>query len=414
MRQKNINSVLVLFFLVSVTVFFLHSLYTKTSIFADAKFYYSYTRSLIFNRNLLLGDELYNLKVTKVLPVDLFAPNFYPPGTSIFWLPLFYLTFGATNLIQIFFRNYKFSGYETIFQYSCGVTNILLGIFALYLIYKMLSRHFTEKIALLSVVAFFLASNLFFYIAVEPINSHSVSFFISTLFVFYFFNYQKEKYHYLILGVIGGVAGLIRTQDLLLITIPVLQITIDKLKSNKKITTNCSLLTTGILLGFLPQVLLWKYFYNTFWYSPYFDVGFSFLKPQIFQVLFNTQNGLFITTPITMIAFVGIILMILQTFKKLRFGTLNLFRNSKFEIRNYLYAFFYFLLQLYLISSWNDTQGGSYSIRMMITTYPLLALGLANVINNALKKFGDGKTLTLIFLFSSFNFLSILNYLLKY
>jgi hypothetical protein len=171
----------------------------------------------------------------------------------------------------------------------------------------------------------------------------------------------------------------------------------------------------GALLGFLPQILLWKYFYNTFWYSPYFDVGFNFLRPQILHVLFNTQNGLFTTTPIILVALIMVIIKTTGIKRKSKIGIWDLSENWNLEIGIYFQTLIYFLLQLYLISSWNVyTQGGSYSIRMMLTTYPLLAFGMANVIGKAIKKLGSRKTLVLIFLFSALNLLSIISYLLKY
>lgn len=430
MRQKTYLAFL-LFFLASFVTFFLHSFYTKTSVFADAKFYYSYTRSVVIDHNLLLGNELYDLGLLKEVPSNQFVPSFYPPGASIFWVPLFYTTLGFTKTVQLFRPNIASSGYEPVFEYSTALTNIFLGISALYLIFKLLSQHFSEKISLLTTTTLFLTTNLFFYIAIEPINSHAASFFISALFIYYFLTKQKEKHYYTILGVIVGVAGLVRTQDLLLISMPIIQIALDQYKSIKKLTTNYLLLTTGILLGFLPQILLWKYFFHTFWYSPYFDTGFNFLKPQILHVLLNAQNGLFTTTPIVFIAITGLVVQIIKSTNwklngKWKMPPAQTSRSENLLVRRraswlgevngkYLYALFYFLLQLYLISSWNVyAQGGSYSIRMMVTTYPLLSFGLAGVIEKVVQKIGERKTISLISIFTLINFLSILNYLLKY
>ena len=413
-KYKSTKFVFLIFITVSLVVFFLHSIFTKTSVFADAKFYYSYTRSVVFDNNLLLGNEFFSLGLLEKVPQNQFAPIFYPPGVSIFWIPLFQITFGFTNFIKAIIPNLTFSGYEPIFEYSTALTNIFLGIFSLYLTFKILSRYFSEKVSLLTITALFLATNLFFYIAVEPINSHAASFFVSTLFVLLFLTRKRDRLYYLLLGFIGGFAGTVRTQDLLVLSLPIVQIILDNRKNLKTLVFNGLLLSTGCLIGFSPQILLWKYFYNTLWYSPYFGVGFSFLKPRIFYVLFNTQNGLFTTTPVILFALIGIILKIWRVIIRLGFKNWDLIRNSSLEISNYAYALFYFLLQLYLISSWNDTQGGSYSIRMMLTTYPLLAFGLAFVAEKVIKIIGVRYTIFIIIGFTLLNLLSILNYLLKY
>lgn len=415
MNVKYILKIFGLFFVFSFFVFALHSFVTQTSVFADAKFYYSITRSLIFDHDLLLGNEFLKFDLLKVIPPNNFIPSFYPPGVSIFWLPLFYTAFGFTHLIQLLLPHIRFSGYEKIFEFSAGLTNISLGIFSLFLIYKMLSKYFSEQISLLTVSLLFLTTNLFFYIAVEPINSHAASFFLSTLFVYYFLTRLKYRSSYFLLGIIGGFAGVVRTQDLLILVLPVSYLIFRHMRSLRLFASYGLLLFTGTVVGFIPQILLWKYFYHTFWFSPYIETGFNFLNPQILHVLFNSQNGLFVTTPVVFIAVIGLFVKLFFLFGKLKFGICNLFVNWDLKIKIYFLALLYFLLQLYLVSSWNVyTQGGSYSIRMIITTYPLLAFGSAEVVKQSIKKAGKNITLILIILFTAMNFLSIVNYLLKF
>jgi len=78
-----------------------------------------------------------------------------------------------------------------------------------------------------------------------------------------------------------------------------------------------------------------------------------------------------------------------------------------------LYAISYFLIQLYVVSSWSGFfQGGSFSIRMMVSTYPLLSFGLASVIDSSRKKIGTGLTFSIIILMSALNSFLIIRYLL--
>jgi 4-amino-4-deoxy-L-arabinose transferase-like glycosyltransferase len=286
-----------------------------------------------------------------------------------------------------------------MYQLSVALTNIFLGVFGLYLIYRLLTKYFSEKVSLLTAIFLFGATNLLFYISVEPINSHAASFFISSLFVFYFLKKEakKEKDYYLALGLLGGIAGLIRTQDLLILILPLIQILYNSKKDFKAQLTGYLQLVIGAFIGFLPQILLWKYFFNTFWFSPYLNTGFNLLKPQVFHVLFNTQNGLFTLTPIIAVSFIGLFLI------KKRLNTIC------------FYSLIYFLIQLYLISSWKAYfQGGSYSIRMLITTYPLLSFGLAGFISRIIKRYSEKFVLTLLLLSALVNSAFIINYLIKF
>jgi hypothetical protein len=381
-------------FIFSILVFLLHTTFTKTAIFADARFYYTYTRSLIQDHDLNLKNEYLDLGIQNKFEEGKLVANPYPPGVSMLWVPLY---LNAKALATIF--GLTDSGYGFLYQLSAALTNIFLGIFGLYLVFKLLQKYFPVRVSYLTILALFGATNLLFYIAVEPINSHAASFFISSLFVFYFLmtDVEKGKDYYMALGFIGGIAGLVRTQDLLLLILPVIKITSKYKSSIKLLATNYMLLATGLTVAFLPQILLWKYFYNTFWYSPYLNSGFNFLKPQIIHVLFNTQNGLFILTPLIAISLIGS-LFIKRT-------------NSSL----YSYILIYFFMQLYLVSSWSAYyQGGSYSIRMLVTTYPLLSFGLAYVIDkiNAIHK--ERITALLILLLTLLNFVFIINYLFKY
>ena len=381
------------FIIFSLSVFLAHTTVTKTAIFADSRFYFAFTHSLVKDRDLDLKNEYTDLGIGTVFS-KAFVSNSYPPGVSLFWIPLYQ---NADALTRIIGANNQ--GYGFIYQLSVALTNIFLGVFGLYLIYRLLTKYFSEKVSLLTVIFLYGATNLLFYISVEPINSHAVSFFISSLFVFYFLKEEtkKEKDYYLALGFLGGIAGLVRTQDLLILVLPLVQILLNYKKGFKVQFTGYLQLAMGAFTGFLPQILLWKYFFNTFWFSPYLYTGFNLLKPQVPHVLFNTQNGLFSLTPIIAFSFIGLFLI------KKRLNSI------------YYYSLFYFLIQLYLISSWNAYyQGGSYSIRMIITTYPLLSFGLAGLIDMITKRYSEMLILILLFLSVLINSALIVNYLIKF
>ena len=373
-------------FVLSFLIFLAHTSYTKTALFADGRYYYVTTRSLVKDYDIDFVNDYKSLGMVEE-EYEGPAENIYPPGVSLFWIPLFWT---ANNLAGG-------AGFNLLYQSAVALTNIFLGTFGLYLVYVLLKEYFSEKIALLTAFTLFAATNLLFYIAVEPINSHAVSFFVSTIFIFYFLKYKEQKGYYFILGIMGGIAGLVRTQDMLILILPFIQVIKDNYQNILKLTTKYLMLIAGFVIGFLPQMVFWKIIFGSFWYSPYFDYSFSFLNPKIFFVLFNTQNGLFLLTPAIFLALLG----------------LFIFRNRNSQV--IFYAFAYFLAQLYLVSSWQFySQGGSYAIRMLITTYPLLAFGLAEIIDAGQQKFGRFKTLLVLLCLSFINSTFILRYLLSF
>lgn len=393
-KQNSPGKLFVLIFIFSVLIFLAHTLITKNAVFADGKFYFAYVRSWVFDRDVNLTNEFEILGIKPALNRQGLAVNTFAPGTPILWF-FPYLT--IDNLLRL--ADSQRLGVEVTYQLTVAITNIILGLFGLFLVYKVLRRYFGERVSLLSIIALFATTNLFFYIAVEPINSHSTSFFVSSL-IFYYIFIRDRKTSYrdgLILGFLSGFAGSVRTQDILIVFLPAIYF-LKEFKSKPKILfAFYLLLACGLVFGFLPQIYLWKIFFNFYFPPPGWGYGFSLTTPHIIHVLFNYQNGLFIFTPTVMIALIG--LLFLRKSNKW-FGFLGIS---------------YFLIQLYLISSWRDyTQGGSYSIRMIINTYPLLTLGYAKFLEKYTQKFGLKFTVTSVITLSFLNLFLIIRYLLLY
>lgn len=89
---------------------------------------------------------------------------------------------------------------------------------ALYVLYVMLSKKTSWVIALISVIAIYLGTNLFYYTVVESGMSHAYSFFCFVMFVYFTDKYyiQKSLKNTLALGLFLGIATLIRPTNILL------------------------------------------------------------------------------------------------------------------------------------------------------------------------------------------------------
>lgn len=405
-KLLKVNAFFPAVFVLSISVFLAHTAFTKTAIFADGRFYYATTRSIVKDFDIKLANEFKLLGMPESYTKGNYSWNKYPPGSSFFWIPLYSQAEGLNNLLtfvcplQMCTQLGK-AGFGLIYQTSVAITGAILGTLGLYLIFILLKEHFPKTQSLMSVLSLFAATNLFFYIAVEPINSHTSSFFVSSLFTYYFIEHRKDKYYYPLLGILGGIAGLVRTQDLLILILPIIQITKENYKNIPKLVAdNLSLIATAIL-AFTPQVYFWKKIFGIFWYSPYLSEGINLKSPKLIYVLFNGQNGLFSLTPIILLAFLGLIIILKN-------------RSAKLKLIS-LYAIVYFTLQLYLISSWSSYyQGGSFGIRMIITTYPFLAFGLAEIVNILSSRLGSEKSWGLIATFSLINQLLMVRYLLLF
>jgi len=101
------------------------------------------------------------------------------------------------------------------------------------------------------------------------------------------------------------------------------------------------------------QCFLWYLQTGSIFINTYDDVGFNFLKPEWFNVLFSYRKGLFVYTPVLILAITALIWFAMK--------------KRYFELVSWL-AFF--ALVTYIISSWNCWfYGASFGLRAFIDFY---------------------------------------------
>ncbi|KKQ02177.1 MAG: hypothetical protein US11_C0001G0136 [Candidatus Roizmanbacteria bacterium GW2011_GWA2_36_23] len=346
------------------------------AVYGDGIYYYSLTRSIVKDQNIDISNDishkfnpLSNNSFQTEKTESVKTKSWFPIGPSLSWIPAFLAAeFIANNFRNVFPNN----GYSDIYQFSVGLENILFIVIGIIIMFKLLSDFFSKKIALLTSFLFLFSTNLLFYGSLDVINSHPLSFLLGSIFIYYWWKtYKKRKiYQWFILGCWLGALGLTRTQDLIFGLFAFFDILVvlyrnkqTRLESLLKLFVSIMLFLTGILIVFLPQLYYWKIIFGNYLANPYMKVGFSFLNPQIIGVLFNLKTGLLIWTPVFGLSIIALIRKI-----------------DKKPI--FKYWLFFLICQLYLIASWKEWhQGGSFSIRMILSSSILYAVGLGLIVD---------------------------------
>lgn len=383
--------IFLIIFLLSLSVFLDHFWVVGDAVWGDGKYYYSYVHSMVIDQDLNLKDELQLFSAPIIITKTGMIANKFSVGPAIFWSPFFLIA----HLIA------RSDGYRNTYQLFTGVGAVLLSCLGLYICFRLASKYFSAKIALLSTLSIWLASNLFFYTAVDPINSHSASFFVASIFAFMldkFFSKPKVT-NLLAVGLLVGILSMIRAQDLIFFT-PGVGFLFYRLYQKK--TSFLSFLKDiffyggSVIIGFLPQIIVWLILYGQL-KSPYYIHGerFNWLQPHIFQVWFSPNNGLFYYSLVLILAIVGIFYFFR---KNLTLG---------------LSGVALFLLQTYLVSSWHNWWGGAaYGGRMFISLMPFFIIGLAAFFER-LKK-GLKYSYPMVILLIILNMTMMVNYLLTH
>lgn len=333
-------------FLISSLIFLAHFAHVGKAVYGDGRYYYSYLAAFLIGHTLNLSQSFLHTDIPTWFSTPLGLPaNIYPIGPALFWTVPYLLSYGVGLL-------FGFGPYSVWYQIPVGLFVILLSTVGLFLLYQLQTPFFKKRNIILSTISIFLATNLLFYGAVDVINSHALTFFLSSLLLFLWIQKPNTK-HAIFEGIIIGLLMLIRPQEAIFLVLPLTTLVLER----QKIMLLSPLMTA---LVFSPQILIWKLEWGNFFVNPYLHVAtFNFLRPQFWGVLFNPGTGLFLWTPIIILALAGLVLF------------------SKKQPKVGIPMLLVFFLELYVISSWSIWwEGASYSARMFISSLPFLGIGL--------------------------------------
>ena len=401
MDKLNSKTVLSVLLVILITTFLLRFIMLGQAVYGDGIYYFAYTRSLVKDYDLHFENELEHRygpdtnNTNKMLDPSEFLPdtptnhvsNKYPVGPGLFWVPIFSIAEISANIINLFYKDFPNNGYSNIYQVTVGLFNVFAAFLGLVFLYKTLVHFFDKTISILTIIATSLGTNLFYYTALDVINSHPLSFLFGSIYFYIVFK-KNNSDKALILGFLSGILALLRTQDIIFIFFTFVYIFFQNLPYRNRLI---NILLSGSIFSvvFLIQMLSWKIIYGSYLALPYIsgEEGFYFLTPHLLEVLFGLKVGLFIWTPFYLLSAVGLFM----AFKKIP-KIIPLF----------------IIIQIYIISSWTGwSQGESFGIRMIISILPLFCIGFAHLIQKLKLKY----SVSLIALLIIFNFSAIFYFL---
>lgn len=340
----------------------------------DANGYYAYLPAVFIydDLNFLFYDhELKELKKENVnLNFD-YRENYnnnkvnkYFIGTSIAQFPFFITAHVLSTPL-----GFESSGYSKIYYVFIALAAIFYMLLGLLFFNKVLILYDIDVLnRAISLLALLFGTHLFYYTIFEPGMSHVYSFAFITMMVYY-----GKKYFILpntktaiIYSLLLGLITLIRPVNLLVILLlPFIAGSFESLKNGLIYlfkTQGKTILFSSIvfLLVLSIQLIIYKLQTGSFLVYSYTEEGFNFLDPHMIAILFSYKKGLFLYTPLCLLAFIGMI---------------KLYHRSRFETSVFI-AFF--LILTYILSSWWIWwYGGSFSSRVYVDFLSLFGILLA-------------------------------------
>lgn len=350
------------------------------AVYGDGRYYWANAHSIFFDHDLNLDNQLkhqWNPQNNNLQsPVENRHPEPYlghPLGTGLFWLP----GMAIADLLA------HGNGYGDIYQITIGLSVIGMVSLAFYLLGK--------KIHWLAISFLWLTTNLFYYSSIDILNSHPISFFLASIFLYLFLTWKKSmgQKKFLVMGILIGLTVSVREQDFLTL-LPLISYLF--LSHAWQVKAGLALMA-GVVIGYSPE-LYFRIVYGAGPLSPWLGPSMWQLGQSKFLNLFtDARRGIVLYSPSILLALAGL---------------------GWSKEKWYRLALISFLLQLLLISVWWAwDQGESYGIRMLLSTYPFLAFGFEAVTITAGKFFARSSLIKLLIVLTIFNFLMILRFLLS-
>jgi hypothetical protein len=353
--------------------------------------YFSYLRSLWFDRDLSFDNE-YRALLARGVSVDSgFAetnlalvtdtglrPNFGTIGSAILWAPFYAAGDVAARAMRASGRDVPVDGYSTPYVVAVCVGSAIYGLIALALS-AAVARHLVRR-RTWAVAAVLAGTPLVFYMFVAPVFAHATSAFAVALFVFVWLRVREawSAAGLVALGAAAGLMAMVREQDALLVIGPLLDIARalwrrrrpgGRLEPAPRLLALLAGAGAG-LLAVLPQIWAYVVLNGRPGPSPLVSRKMSWHAPHAGGVLFSPEHGFLFWTPLAVLAVAGLALLV---FQRRRDDPLS--REAGWIG---VCAIAMIASQVYIagsVESW--TVAGSFGQRRFVALTPLLVLGIA-------------------------------------
>ena len=407
-KKVSPSLLIILVFLIAIPAMnFNHKYYLKSEgvIIWDVKSYYAYLPSAFIYKDLSLDyittdTKKFNKWVWPIITPTGKKAILTTMGLSVLYSPFFFVAHGYTLLD----KTYEPDGYSLPYQFALTFSSYVYFLLALIILRKLLLKFFSELSTAITLLALGAGTNLLYYVTYEAPMSHAYNFFLIILFLYLLVRWY-DKFSWkssILLGLTAGMISLIRpTNTIVLLFIPLLHIqSIRSIKTNAielmKKWPKLFCMAIAFTLVWIPQFLYWHKVAGKFFYFSYGEVGskFYFLNPHIIDVLFSYKKGLFVYTPVMLLATIGMYFLMK--------------RKGPFSLA----VIVYFLVNLYILSSWWSWWfGGGFSNRAFIDGYGIMAFPLAAFLDYYKKiSFKKVALLILVVLLTALNIFQVQQY----
>lgn len=336
-------------------------------LFPDGQGCFSYLSSLFYDGDLDFYNDFINMKIP--VPLALTDTNYiannWSFGTAFFWTPFY--------LIAKLLAETTVNPYGPWFWFWVNSGTVFYGILTFFLLLMILKAMGYAGKKWLIAAAAFIGTPMFFYTFTISSTAHGISAFIVSLFLWVWL-YSKPKENkageaeknlygkYIILGFLLGMAFMVRPQEALFGIVVLAELGFSLKQETLKAIKKLIYFSAAFVIGVSPQLIIWKIIYGSFYYAPSkFNLSLKYFS--LSQALFSPYHGIFMWSPVFFVAFTGLLLGLLR-YPKIFTGLILAITGQLF-------------VNSCCVAYW---EGYSFGLRQMVSSLPIVAVGLAEFI----------------------------------
>jgi hypothetical protein len=290
-----------------------------------------------------------------------------PVGPALVWTPLIWIAHAGSKIANVFGANIPSHGYTPWHQRFVFLSSAVGACLAIWLAMRVARKLAMGKWAVTYAgVAVLLATPLTYYATHMPSYNHALDALACSGFLAYWVLTlgRTDWKRFIWLGVLLGLAMLIRMQELGLGVVVAFEVVVDVVKHRRvRMLVGGAVVLAIALVMFVPQLAFWKVIYGGWFAAPQGGAYTRPTHPMLLELLWSSRNGWFSSHPVAYAGVVGLFFVP----KQARFATAGL-----------LLAL---VVQLYLCSTIFDYWGqASFGSRRLCSMTLPLVIGLAALI----------------------------------
>jgi len=347
----------------------------------DTVAYTAWLRSLVVDGDLEVGDEFahYGYAHERGRTDTGHTVNEWAVGSAVMWSPFYLIAHVLVRLAGALGWSVPADGYSPPYVWAISLGSALYGLGAIGLTYRVARRLFPLRPALLALVTVWLSSPLVFYMYSHPAMSHACDAFAYALliFVWHHTRHRSDWPAAALRGAAAGLCALVRQLNAVFVLVLLGELLFEAIRAQraghlrwKPWLARVAALCLAWWLAFLPQLIVWRVVFGQ-WIvlNPYrygVGLGFDWLRPHLLEVLFSTDRGLFVWSPVLALGALGGGWLWKRDRRLTSLLTVTL------------------ALQLYVVAAWDAYSGAAaFGQRFFTNMVPAFGLGLAALLERA-------------------------------